>query len=214
MRETLNYGTALKDWVAEVLRVANGRETDPDIRDRLRLALRQVVDGRHVPEDTVPLALPGMQVAIRHGRVFIEADRPPVPITEQAARRGLKSMLIADEPLPITVAGQHAGRYGLLLLAVARACAALPVGRRLRHCDLDSCGLFFLARGDHRRKRSFCCEDDRRKFDREHRDRKQQAAYMRDYREKRRKRAIDKKRATLGKKMAALADLQKRRKMR
>ena len=52
--------------------------------------------------------------------------------------------------------------------------------RRLRR----DCGKFFMRKGAHRRKHSFCTEGCRRKFDNRNRDPEKRADYMREYRRK------------------------------
>lgn len=134
-------------WVREVLRVANDPLTDPEIRSRLRAAIRGQL------RDLMPVPLPAAQVSVMNGRVAVRSELP----------------------LPITVSGQHAWDYAKRMIAVALS----PRGRRLHVCD--HCEKVFEGKGAFKRTR-FCSEKHRRAWDRAHRDPKEQAAYMRQYR--------------------------------
>jgi hypothetical protein len=155
----------LDRWLSEVLRVANSNSSSPEIRARLRDRLQQVLDQRF--EDTPPsfpyagLPLPRTTVRVKRGRVIIDIEQPP---------------------LPITVKGRYAKGYEDLLTAVVLALAADPRARRLRRCDGNECGVFFIARANHRRVHHFCSEAHRRAYDVAHRDPKKLATYMRNYR--------------------------------
>lgn len=72
---------------------------------------------------------------------------------------------------------------------------------RLRRCD--ECSRFFLGKGAHRRRHSFCKEECRREFDRKHRDPVKQREYMRAYRDRKKRESVrraDKRRTSDAKK--------------
>jgi hypothetical protein len=163
-------------WLPEILAAVNddaapfGFALSGDARARLRERLEWVcraAKGEKVSwPDLAPQWLPRLGVGVVNGVRMLTIEEPPPspkwPIpTDQA-------------PAP--------PEYEEVVCAVAVALSIHPQGALLRQCDWAACGAFFLARSNHRREHSFCCQAHRRAYDVAHRDPATVAAYMREHR--------------------------------
>ena len=186
MHASLEVGAVVAQWVPDVLAAANGEWSRPGggfvlaEPGDLRHILEGVISawrGEVFPIPELPTQyLPRVGVGFTRGVRVIEIERPPyVPAPEE----------------PLLASADHVAR----LSGVATALLIHPNGALLRRCDWPQCGRFFLARSNHQRAHSFCCEAHRRAYDVAHRDPAIVAKYMRGYRQgqkvaRRRKRPI------------------------
>jgi hypothetical protein len=156
----------LEDWLKYVLDVANATGDHP-FTTLLRQKLRQLIDGKLLGPLSRRIAhpLPPLFADVRSGRLRVFTD---LEFSKQAAGERLEDL---DK---VAWLNEH---FAEELDGALYALAVDELGKRIRQCD--QCGSFFVFKRNHRRPHYFCCEEHRRRFDHAHRDREQQAAYMR-----------------------------------
>ena len=180
MRADPWHNQVLTLWVPLVLRLANLRDVPAgSLQARVRAALADVLAGGTG-------LVPGGSAS---APVYSSArDTRWLPRVGFRLARGRVVRVVEPPQIPDLLALPPTAHLEEKLHAVVMALAGDPRGHRLRCCDWEACRAFFLARANHRRAHSFCCDDHRRAFELEHRDKQKTAAYMQTWRAERARR--------------------------
>jgi hypothetical protein len=154
-------------WLEIILKIVNQGEPGA-VSERLRRLLERLIkDKNKLPlRNQFAWPLPPLSVGVHGNRLLLQSDLEPSDEAEYFDPDSFSRMAI---------------KHGNEFEGVIYALSADPLGERIRRCD--QCGDFFVARRNHRRKRHFCSEEHRRAFDHAHREPKEQAEYMRQYRQ-------------------------------
>jgi hypothetical protein len=155
-------------WLEIILTIVNQGEPRA-VSERLRSLLEQLIkDKNKLPlRHQFAWSLPPLLISVTRGnRLRLQANLDPSSQAE-----------LEDPDWFSWMATKHRHEFEGVIYALS----ADPLGERIRRCD--HCRVFFVARRNHSRPHHFCSEQHRRAFDHAHRDPKQQAEYMRQYRQ-------------------------------